>query len=410
MSPASTVPPILITPHAAGTHAKVRFAAIDGLRGIACIGVLLFHCWMGFSGSAWPAVHIGTHHFGPSQIFYRGYGGVDLFFVLSGFCLAYPIFSKPKATVNWGKYCVARVRRIAPPYWAALFLLGGISFLIRRNSTLAAASDLNWPGLRSFLADGPLFWKQTVTTSFWTLVLEWRWYFLFPLCIWMCRHTNAWLVLVISIPVSVVSVYVKEGMDRPELINWTGGVTRYLPLFALGLLACELAVTRGRNGFERFLVRNARWGLLLWLLLLFVIPAYPGAPMHRWRGTIHRLSTFGPIGFFATIAGVTDPYVERVLSWRPLVSIGIFSYSLYLVNAPLALAIAYLTRTHLHSQTAILLLYILITPAFVLLVAYLFFLAFERPFLARKPSVRGTAAIPQATAPTAALLPEAAAP
>jgi peptidoglycan/LPS O-acetylase OafA/YrhL len=397
---------------ASGT--RVRFAAIDGLRGIACLMVLYFHSWTSASRPSFPSIHLGSRHVGFSEIFSRGYGGVDLFFVLSGFCLSLPILSRPERATNWGKYFIARIRRIVPPYWAALLLFAALSLVARHfNRNLLFWPELQWPGLRGLLVDGMLFWKQILAGPFWTLVLEWRWYFLFPLCIWLCRWARGWSVLLASIPLSALSMWIKYGLDKSYLIDWTEGVFRYLPLFAFGLIAAEIASSGGRNAIERFIVRHARWGMLIWLVLLLLIPI-DERRMHLWQGTIHRISLFGILAFFATIAAVHDVRVSRVLAWRPLVWVGSFSYSLYLLHGPLVLGAGRFAASHVQSHALLCAIYCVIIPATMILASYVFYLAFERPFLARKPTVRANTIAPvpitNAIAPPPASLQELAAP
>lgn len=407
-TPIDPAPQARPVPHAP-SEGKVRFAAIDGLRGIACLMVLYYHAWVAFAKPEWPSLPLGARHLSLSRLFARGYGGVDLFFVLSGFCLSYPILSKPQRVVNWGKYGVARIRRIVPPYWAALFLFGAMSLIVRNTPAQEwFRGDVEWPGLGSFVIDGMLFWKKILAGPFWTLTLEWRWYFVFPLCILLWRRTGAWTVLLVSMPLAALSLLVKYRWNLEHAFAWEGGVFRYLPLFAMGILASELSVTRGRNGIERFLVRNAGWGLLLAIVWLFLFPAGDGQ-MFTLRGTVQRIATFGPVAFFATIAAVRDLKIERVLAWRPLVWVGTFSYSLYLLHAPFVWAEGYWVTRHVHSHAALLVFYVLAIPGSVVLAAFLFFLVFERPFLARKPTMR-VADVSDGTAPTAAALPEAAAP
>ncbi|HEY2586273.1 MAG TPA: acyltransferase [Tepidisphaeraceae bacterium] len=396
------------TPHVPA-EGKARFAAIDGLRGIACLMVLYYHAWVAFAKPEWPSVPLGGRHLSLSRLFARGYGGVDLFFVLSGFCLSYPILSKPQRAANWGRYALARTRRIVPPYWAALFLFGALSLLVLNTPAQQwFRGDVEWPGLRSFVIDGMLFWKKILAGPFWTLTLEWRWYFVFPLCILLWRRTNAWTVLLVSLPLSALSLLVKYRWNLEHAFAWEGGVFRYLPLFGLGILASELAVSRGRNGTERFIVRNAGWGLLLAIAWLFLFPAGDGQ-MFTLGGTVQRIATFGPLAFFATLAAVRDLKIERVLAWGPLVWVGTFSYSLYLLHAPFVWAEGYWVTQHVHSHAAQLVCYVFAIPGSMVLAAFMFFLVFERPFLARKPPMRA-ADVSEGTAPTAAALPEAAAP
>ena len=99
---------------------KPRFAALDGLRGVAALGVLLYHAadWSGRPG-----------------VFAHGYLAVDFFFCLSGFVLAHAFQERE---IGWGGYLWIRVVRIWP--MVVLSMLIGALLSARVNPTL-------WPDL-----------------------------------------------------------------------------------------------------------------------------------------------------------------------------------------------------------------------------------------------------------------------
>ena len=66
-----------------------RLHYIDGLRGLAMLMVLLYHCWI-FGGMWSIGPTLGGHHFNVAPILGFGHIGVNLFLVLSGFCLYWP--------------------------------------------------------------------------------------------------------------------------------------------------------------------------------------------------------------------------------------------------------------------------------------------------------------------------------
>src|SRR5713226_4546853 len=105
-----------------------RLRSIDALRGIAAIGVVLYHAVprpanaIPASLLSWPGYVI---EFGSSV----GYIGVFLFFVISGFCIHLQ-WAKSKAdgrerSIQFGPFWRRRIRRLYPPYLIAfaLFML-----------------------------------------------------------------------------------------------------------------------------------------------------------------------------------------------------------------------------------------------------------------------------------------------
>src|SRR5438270_10669611 len=90
--------------------------ALDGLRGVAILLVLLFH----FTPQGSGHTLVGSLMRGISQV---GWCGVDLFFVLSGFLITGILFDA-KGSVNYFRnFYMRRVLRIFPLYYGALLVV-----------------------------------------------------------------------------------------------------------------------------------------------------------------------------------------------------------------------------------------------------------------------------------------------
>lgn len=93
--------------------------ALDGLRAISLILIVIFHTWQ----QSWISYSIRlneTKNLIDLTVFQRyGYVAIDSFFVLSGFCLFYPIardmFGESKFG-GWKEFFIKRARRIYPSY------------------------------------------------------------------------------------------------------------------------------------------------------------------------------------------------------------------------------------------------------------------------------------------------------
>jgi peptidoglycan/LPS O-acetylase OafA/YrhL len=174
-----------------------RLGAIDALRGIAALCVVVYHArstlWTGVGNlfstyglSANPQVWIGYATYPLSY----GWLGVTLFFVLSGYCIhrrGAAVLRKGNgvAGLNWGQFFKRRLWRIYPTYIAALILGGLIDFYLLRESTLVEPKEASY-SVASFLASvfamqgysAPFFGTNMV---FWTLAMELHLYAAYPI-------------------------------------------------------------------------------------------------------------------------------------------------------------------------------------------------------------------------------------
>ena len=85
---------------------------LQAIRGIAALSVMLFH------GGQIIEEHTGYSVV--SDLFNQGYLGVDIFFVLSGFIIAYTRITTKESKLS---FLLKRIARIFPPYWIATTLL-----------------------------------------------------------------------------------------------------------------------------------------------------------------------------------------------------------------------------------------------------------------------------------------------
>src|SRR3712207_1610977 len=97
-----------------GSGAATRLAFIDGLRGLAMLMVLQFHCWA-FGGQWKIDIPLGNQAVDIASLSRLGSAGVSLFLVLSGFCLYWPMVKgSGRAQITLKQFALKRCRRILP--------------------------------------------------------------------------------------------------------------------------------------------------------------------------------------------------------------------------------------------------------------------------------------------------------
>lgn len=361
---------------------SIRFDQIDVLRGLAALMVVLHHCCGHVGGGSWWRVSIFGHVMYPSRIFYHGYIGVDLFLVLSGFCLAWPVLARPDKPFHLGTYAKRRFLRIYPPYLITFLLLlfGGWAC---RRSGLAQFQHLGFAQpLNLFHPLGSVTLQMTnLNPAFWTLCLEARWYLLFPLVVLFARRRSVWLLLPVMVAVSALTPHTDHGPLKLLI---------YLPAFVAGVLAAQVhaKVVQG-PGVRPCISRSRFYGAGLAVSFALCLALLPPPNVPGRGGPREVLPT--AVMFFCLLLLALEYKAALSMPLRVLQRIGIFSYSLYLVHVPI-IEVGYMLYRPIHYPPAVQLLYwqCVFVPIIVLL-SYLFFLVAEKPFIAGSPS--GNAAL-----------------
>jgi len=265
----------------------VRLPAIDGLRAIAVLLVVLGHAKLL-----------------PASL---GMRGVDLFFVISGLCLSLPFLTSDRS-IGYKRFLENRAWRILPAYWVALLLCALVT-----GAGFATSKIAPQPG--ELLWDASLLpmMGSAYNGTFWTLALEARWYFAFPLLLALYRFNRVAFFL---LGIALYAVSLSIPMSLPDVGT--------LPCFMLGIVAADLYV-KGKVPSGRVLVRTA--AIILPAVLAFDL-ASSGHNDPFWH-----------LAAFLGILLALGPAAKR-LSWRPLVFIGATSYSIYLVHLPVVLLLA----------------------------------------------------------------------
>jgi peptidoglycan/LPS O-acetylase OafA/YrhL len=288
-----------------------RIAYIDGLRAVAVLSVLFFH-----AGVHDPLVQHAKN--AVSFVLQQGSHGVELFFVLSGFCLSYPSLAKlyagKTADFNLPGYAARRLVRIVPPYYAAILLFIGLAFALTRvHVPLPEGMDPHAFTLSAVLKqmlflDGD---ARFIDASFWTLAIEFRWYFLFPVLLWVWTRSPIGFALIGLAAVAVQGTR----MNNVDVL--------FLPIFMLGIVAADIYV------------REFKWARYAYVALPFsLLAAFASTAGSGWyfveNGPFWGIAMF----LFVVASGCTRP-LRAVLSWRPLALIGFTSYGIYLVHEPI---------------------------------------------------------------------------
>jgi len=363
------------------SHGRRRLHYIDGLWAFAALWVILFHDWQ--PGNWLAQIPVAGFFL---RFLTQGQLPVLIFLVLSGFCLFYPLVLKnplqPEMKMSYGAFIARRARRILPPFYAAMavcLLAIAIFPVMRQTGTLEGWGDaLPVTGraiLTHLLLIHNLFsldWKK-VDYPAWTIGLEWQLYLLFPLFVWLFRFGQPALPISLAALVTLITRAATRHLHGPVGFALDWGPFNYCLVFVGGMSAAQYTVL----GISP---RVPRWSLSLTALLTFGFVFYRG--LHR-TGLETGAFLLVPLGTGCLLLLTAEPrsLIHRFLSARWLVTVGVFSYSVYLLHAPLLhffLTIPAIAALNPFWRFAAVCFGI--TPAIVGL-SYLFFFVFERPFI-----------------------------
>jgi peptidoglycan/LPS O-acetylase OafA/YrhL len=321
---------------------KPRLLELDALRGIAALGVVLFHYMVAFLSQYDNASEI----FSGFRYFRYGKHGVELFFIISGFV----IFMSLERTRNSRDFLFGRFSRLYPTYWAAIIF----SFVI---VTIAGFPDLridmkdalvNLTMLQGFLnvnhIDGN-YWTLEIELSFYIIML-----FLFNTKFLKRIDTVAiaWLGLI-----SINSLLEKAQISLLDHRLKTFLILDYAHLFIIGMLLYKIFIS-GEFSIKKY--------VLIVLCLLFSLFKY---------GIEDALfSMLFTVVFILALRGKLT-YIR----WEPLLFLGTISYSLYLTHLYLGL----ITVKTLEKLGVNLNVCILISLVLALLLATLITFLIEKP-------------------------------
>ncbi len=346
-----------------------HLAALDGVRGAAALYVLFHHAWL--------QAGLGFYLF--------GHFAVGLFITLSGFCLMLPVVQQNGELRGGAKgFYLRRARRILPPYFAAvLFSLAVGYFVAKFPGSRPAESP---PTTHSIIAHLLLLQDVlpglmlSVNGALWTISVEWRIYFLFPLLVRGWSYIGAWSTTLITTAFSIALLLL---LQQTELnVEMHGISPQFLGLFVMGMLAAGIAFSDDPK-----LRRGRESALLVPLLIASTLTLLILAKLHPW--TVHYTDYIVGVWASCLLIVVTTRPAEtlaRMFAWKPLVFVGTFAYSLYLIHVPLLRVFwLYTVAPFPFSNLKMFLALLIFAVPLTIVGAYGFFCICERPFLRRKP-------------------------
>lgn len=323
----------LLKPFTRVTSSGRYVPEVDGLRCLAIVLVVFFHCHHLFRAGNEPVTSAemtaegwaATATFLPNFFFAKGWFGVQIFFVISGMVLALPFASHYLRGTDRPKikdYFRRRLIRIEVPYIITLtfFLFYAVAFQDRLWNEMLPRYFAGLIYSHSLIYDGalnPLLWVS------WTLEIEIQFYLLAPLLCTVFKIPNTLLrrgILLLAI------LFIEPCVDAanaafPSVI-WRESILNQFSYFFAGILLADLYLSPKLKAIRANPIAFI-WdavGLLAWpatFLLLEFSPSFNLKPLTL---------------ILAFLAVLTGPVLRKLFSNRWVVAVGMMCYTIYLFH------------------------------------------------------------------------------
>ena len=369
-------------------HSKRHIDFLDQIRGIAIIGVFLFHCLdtsFGHSQLSWGS---WIQDFNVPKSFLLllpltlGWAGVSIFFVVSGFCIHLSFARNP----NWRTFGIRRFFRIYPPYFVAVLL-----FALLVPWTRIPYDRFGLAQLGTHLAlihnYDPHFFVG-INGSFWSLAVEAQLYLLYPVLLSLVARLgwNRSLIYIAALEIGLrtLSSVILCTASEPLPLLLTGLPFSYWYSWSIGAAVAD-AHLRGRP------IPFANHSLLVWSGL--AICSNFLKPFAHFSFLLFAISTATAIARLLRREHMSirlPAFFPKSLN-KSLNAVGLWSYSIYLIHAPFLVLVPWIARKFFglhHSQSLVIFALCLCFWFPIIGLSALWYRAFELPSIALSRQIK----------------------
>lgn len=284
------------------------FGALDGLRAVSIVAVVWHHC-------GWTSDQ--------PVLLSRGFLGVDLFFVISGFLIVTLLLREQDTTgrISLRGFYARRALRIVPLYYAVLLACLGIALASSSLEARRLREDLPW----AFLYLTNWVPPASLLAITWSLAAEEQFYVTWPSVMARARRRAVELLVLALVVFGGIQLVHKHGTPLP--LPGFLCETSFFPILLGVALAYALHDPRGHALASRLvgwrLAPCAAAALVLTLLAL---------PYADLSGVARMAVHVGLLLLVAACVVREDHAAATVLRLAPVLRVGVLSYGIYLLH------------------------------------------------------------------------------
>lgn len=316
---------------------------MDGVRGCAALMVLFGHCWFNVG---MPKLDNGIL----LAAIASSSTGVDVFFVLSGFVLFLPQLSDRGGSTP-RSFFGRRALRLLPLYWAMVALAGAL-VVVRDDVNLDVAGSIAAHLLFVQLPLAGLGWDVGLPGLgiAWTLSVEVAFYAMLPFIgRAFARRPALWTASALALTFAWRALAMAT-LEPGAANRGAGALATRLAMqppmfaahFALGMAAAVI-VTRLRPVGNPQVARAARWVAVGGVMAFAAMEQRAGRRALAGAGETIRFADALPIAVSAALLiiglALSNGRLQRALASAPLIRLGTYSYTIYLVHFPIILCL-----------------------------------------------------------------------
>jgi peptidoglycan/LPS O-acetylase OafA/YrhL len=311
-----------------------RLPALDGLRGLAILGVLFSHSLILKSGPLPDRIL--------TPVFFNGWIGVDLFFVLSGFLITGILWDSRESLHYFRNFYMRRVLRIFPLYY---LLITVVFFVVAKIHTPLAQDMVGTAGqpiwyylyLNNMYRGTPELSPLLGIT--WSLAIEEQFYFIWPTVVLLCSRRR---LMQICAGLIVAALVTRVGLFMAGVYwNWIHDfILSRADALAVG--AWIALALRGNEG-SRLVARAAKAAVVFsiaWTVLILALKKLslwtPGLGIALRYTPLELL--FGAI-LVSALTATKGMHRYRFFTFRPFRTAGKLSYAMYLLHPPIVITL-----------------------------------------------------------------------